>query len=64
MLGSQFEPWVSSLRGVQGNGVSDGEAWGLGVSLRPDWLGTEGIGGESWAVRRVGPERGLLGLVG
>ena len=48
----------------QGNGVSEGEPWGLGVSLRPEWLGAEGVGGESWAVRQVGPEQGPLGLAG
>lgn len=53
-------PWEVS----KGNGVSDGEPGGLGGSLRLEWLGAEDAGGESQAVRRVGPELGPPGLVG
>ena len=33
-------------------GLAMEKPWGLGVSLRPKWLGVQGVGGESWAVRQ------------
>lgn len=63
VLGSQFEPWVSSLRGVRGNGVSNGEALGSGSVSETQMVGRTGRWGRELG-SEAGPEQGLPSLAG